>query len=277
MHHWTVIDIKNPPEVKLDGWISGCSPRSPARNQDIHWGGAPNTAPASTRVKSFIYDHRASMDPCLHPSHFLLHGQFISHKQGPIPHRFMVPQFSYGPTMMHHDITPAMPINWIEDILPRSDDPPWDARSDARLQWRGSNTGIWHADDTRWDLAQRARLVGWGGDGAQALGLVDEELSVLMPADEDVRVGRPIRARKAQWAPAMVDVAFAGDQINCAPDMCRRLADIFEYRKRHDIGIAGRYKYYIDVSRKLWPSSLYSDVRAMARSTATVGQVDSSA
>ncbi|KAF9470694.1 hypothetical protein BDN70DRAFT_998858 [Pholiota conissans] len=244
------IDINNPPEAKLNGWLASCSPHSPARNEDINWGGAPNTS----NVKTFIYNHRTSMDPCQHPSHLLLHGQFISHRKGPVPHRFMVPQFSYSPTMLHHDITPAMPINWIEDILPRSHDPEWEERWDARLQWRGSNTGIWHADDTRWDLAQRARLVRWGGDGELELGAPDRNLSVLMPVDENRKVGKPIEVRKAQWAPAMADVAFAGEQINCTPELCRKLDKIFEYRKRHDTGTAGKYRYYIDVDGNGWSS-----------------------
>ncbi|KAF8184821.1 glycosyl transferase family 90-domain-containing protein [Pholiota molesta] len=250
----TFIDIDHPPEVKLNGWLASCAPHSPARNADINWGGAPHLPPSSKRVKTFIHNHRTSMDPCQHPAHLLLHGQFISHRRGPVPHRVMVPQFSYAPTMLHHDITPAMPINWLHDILPRSDDPEWEERWDARVQWRGSNTGIWHADDIRWDLAQRARLVRWGGDGEQELGVPERNLSVLMPVDESRRVGEPIEVQKALWAPAMADVAFAGEQINCNPEMCKRLDRIFEYRKRQDAGTAGRYKYYIDVDGNGWSS-----------------------
>jgi hypothetical protein len=253
---YSVIDIDHPPEVKLNGWLASCAPHSPARNADINWGGAPHLPPPSKRVKTFIHNHRTSMDPCQHPAHLLLHGQFISHRRGPVPHRVMVPQFSYAPTVLHHDITPAMPINWLDDILPRSDDPEWEERWDARVQWRGSNTGIWHADDIRWDLAQRARLVRWGGDGEQELGVPERNLSVLMPVDERRRVGEPIEVQKALWAPAMADVAFAGEQINCNPEMCKRLDRIFEYRKRQDAGTAGRYKYYIDVGRFAIPTSL---------------------
>lgn len=193
------------------------------------------------------------MNPCEHPSHFLLHGQFISHGKGPVAHRTLIPQFSYGPTVVHHDITPAMPINWMEDIYPREDDPDWEDRGDARLQWRGSNTGIWHDVGLRWDLAQRARLVRWAGDGRELeddslafLGLASN-ITVLMPAEKGKKVGRGMQAQKVRWAPAMVDAAFAGQPANCAPEMCKKLGKIFEYRQRQEMRTAGNYRYYIDV------------------------------
>ncbi|KAF4610078.1 hypothetical protein D9613_010468 [Agrocybe pediades] len=250
----TYIDVNKPPKVKLDGWISACPPNSPAQLQRINWGGAPRLPSRSMRSKTFIHDHRASMDPCLHPSVFLTHGQFVSHGAGPIPHRKLIPQFSFGPTLVHHDITPALPINWIEDIHPKSDNPEWDDRVDSRMYWRGRNTGIWHADDKRWDLAQRERLVSWGGDGESMTPDSGRDMTVLMPTAEGKRVGLGMSVSKAQWRPAMVDVAFAGDPVNCPPDMCGRLGEIFEFRKYQGQSFARKYKYYIDVDGNGWSS-----------------------
>lgn len=124
------------------------------------------------------------MDPCLHPSHLLSHGQFLSHGTGPVPHRTLIPQFGYSPTTLHDDITVALPFNWVEDVFPRSDDPPFSEKEESRLHWRGRNTGMWHggedqvkwSDELRlgnalenpelhhgklWWLSQRARLVDW--------------------------------------------------------------------------------------------------------------------
>jgi len=242
-----VIDISNPPNRTIGGWISACAPDSPARTQPITWGSLPPHPAAS---KTFIVDHRASMDPCLHPSHFLSHGQFISHRQGPNPHLILIPQFSNCRTMIHDDISPATPLNWIEDISPHQNNPEWDERLDSRLQWRGSNTGMWYADDTRWDLSQRSRLVNWAGDGRLYSGkdAFKENITVLLPVDDGRPVGKAVEVVKSAWAPAMVDVAFAGRPLGCPPNVCEILERTFEFRKYQDPATAGRYKYYIDVS-----------------------------
>lgn len=243
-----VIDMNNRLKNTPGGWTSSCPPESPARKQIIDWGKAPRDFFNSSNPKNFIYNHRSAMDPCQHPSHFLLHGQFISYRDGPASFQTLVPQFSYSPTMVHQDITAAMPINWTED-LPQEDNPDWDERWDRRLQWRGSNTGIWHAKDRRWDLAQRARLVRWTGDGeVDGLEPLGEMVTVLMPVEEGKKVGRGISIKRERWAATMLDIAFAGEPNSCEPEVCERLREIFEYRKFQDHAKAGRYKYYIDVS-----------------------------
>lgn len=241
-----VIDVDKPPPTKHDGWVAACPSHSPARTEHINYGGKPTPA---ERPRTFIHDHRASMDPCHHTSHLLLHGQFISHRKGPVPHPRLIPQFSYAPTLLHQDITPAVPIAWGPDIFPREDDPEWNERYDARLQWRGTNTGIWHTQGIHWEMAQRARLVQWAGDGRfEGRGSLGENITVLPPVDEGMPVGEPFQVRKASWAPGMVDVAFAGEPLSCSPETCEQLAEVFEWRKRHNMHTAGKYKYFMDVS-----------------------------
>ena len=216
---------------------------SPAWRDPIDWDG--NAIPQ--RTKTFIYKHREAMDPCLHPNLLLMHGQFLSHRTGPVAHRKMVPQFSYCPTLLHHDIMAAMPINWIQDIMPRTDDPEWDQKSDERLQWRGSNTGIWHAKETRWRDAQRARLVEWATHGYET------NTTILMPLrDEKERIGHGVNVKKARYAPAMLDIFFAGQPLSCTPETCDVLKEVFEYRTPQNVKTAGNYKYILDVGRLLF-------------------------
>ncbi|PPQ65416.1 hypothetical protein CVT24_011497 [Panaeolus cyanescens] len=104
----------------LLGWRAACPPDSPARRQvDLTDWDAPDvfsTLPhpvPSHEVtnKTFVYSHDASMDPCQHPSHFIIHGQFISHRKGPVPERRgggFIPMFSYSPTRVHDDIVVAV-------------------------------------------------------------------------------------------------------------------------------------------------------------------------
>ncbi|TFK68079.1 hypothetical protein BDN72DRAFT_798290 [Pluteus cervinus] len=258
----TYIDINNPPPVKLDGWISACSPTSPAWQRPINHEAPPRPLPP-TSPKTFIYNHRSAMDPCLHPDHLLLHGQFLSHHKGPVPHRRMVPQFSYCPTMLHHDIMAAMPINWVGDIEPRSNDPLFREKGDARLEWRGSNTGIWHdKGNNRWWDAQRARLIRWaepfgveipwGGKAYE----YPEDIRYLVPWKEEGESmkGEIGTANRAKWNPAMLDVAFAGNPLSCPEEVCHVLGEMFEYRRPHNVRAQGRYKYILDVDGNGWSS-----------------------
>ncbi|KAF7316645.1 SPX domain-containing protein [Mycena chlorophos] len=160
------IDIAHPPAEK-HGWLSACPPFAPARLHPLpppFEESRPNTGKPSVpgtspsifdidhleKPRTFIHTHRLAMDPCLHPSHMRTHGNYLSHGDGPGPHRLLIPQFSYSTTPLHSDIRPAMPINWVTDDFPHEGRRPpvglsWEERTDERLQWRGSNTGIWHA------------------------------------------------------------------------------------------------------------------------------------
>ncbi|KAJ2926441.1 hypothetical protein H1R20_g10653, partial [Candolleomyces eurysporus] len=266
---------------------------------------------------------------------------------------------------MHDDIITAFPLNWVEDILPRENDPPFAEKEDSRLHWRGSNTGMWHggedvlpytdADEphsdldqqthaemeTRdeyvqgqmWWLSQRGRLVDWAnkmvedvvprpggsrGNGwwkrSTSGGEDVEEIETGIPIELRPRTveepqldegGNPIAGQspeggadpllslnnaissaraypkaktsisrvlrstpnsrwavgepseeipKAKWAPAMADVAYTGEPINCEWDICDKLKQAYEFRKGHDGKAQGRYKYIMDVDGNGWSS-----------------------
>lgn len=153
----------------------------------------------------------------------------------------MVPEFSYCSTTVHHNIRVPTPYGWVEDILPRSDDPEWDDKLDERLLWRGSNTGIFHADHTRWKGSHRNVLVEYAND-------LNGTLNVLVPPrTANEAVGEPKAIRKSRLNPAIMDIAFAGEPISCAPSVCGRLESIFPWRKRQSVKAAGTYKYVFDV------------------------------
>ncbi|KAL0959266.1 hypothetical protein HGRIS_014536 [Hohenbuehelia grisea] len=252
------VDLSIPPAPKLRGWISACDPSSDAWAEPIDF----FRPPPPQIEKTFIYDHRGAMDPCQHPALLRLHGQFLSHGQGPVAHSRLVPAFSYSPTLLHYDITVASPFNWVEDIEPRDADPPWDSKHDERLLWRGSNTGIWHARDKPWRNSQRDRLVHWANGGFK------ENISVLVPPEDEAakqkdskrwrpsrgKVGEAASVRKSLYAPALLDISFAGEMINCAPGTCEEIQRVFEFRKHVDLSTAGQYKYVLDVDGNGWSS-----------------------
>lgn len=156
-----------------------------------------------------------------------------------------MPRFSFCSTLVHHDIRPAVPYGWIEDVLPRSDDPPWEEKVDERLLWRGSNTGIFHGSSTRWRDAHRDHLIRYVNDME---GTVDVLRS---PLNDSEPIGEPIQLRKAHVNPALMDIQFSGKAGSCSQKMCGQLNDMYDWRKSQTIKEAGRYKYVFDVSRSI--------------------------
>ena len=150
--------------------------------------------------------------------------------------------------MLHHDIQPPTFIAWVDDIAPRENDLEWEDKTDERLFWRGSNTGIHHNDGSRWRYAQRVHLVGWASE-------LNGTARVLMPPESassnsrDRRVGNGMEMKKALINPAMMDVAFSGQPLACDPDYCDYLATVFEWRKQLDGNgrEVGNHKYLVDV------------------------------
>lgn len=173
-YSWADIDLSYPREAKLHGWKSACDPLSHAWIEPLPKSGAngvmtPPTIRQLAKVKyssphsnytkgeypkTFIHDHKASLDICDHPAYFWMHGQFLAYgAQGPVPQhatlsrrggfpRFCIfcpspnsfanldeqdrpvyfglaPFFGYSPTRLHDDIVTAMPMNWVDDLHPR--------------------------------------------------------------------------------------------------------------------------------------------------------------
>ena len=225
------------PKITSIGWISACSPNSPARQRPINL----NKPPPSPRKKTFIWNHALTMDPCNHPDHFFHHGQFLSHNMGPSPQHALHPEFTYCSTTIHHNIRIPVPYGWLEDIYPRSDDPEWDEKVDERLLWRGSNTGMYHSKTSRWRHSHRNFLVEQAND-------LQGTLKLLSPnKTKNEKVGAPLEVRKARVNPAAMDIAFGGHPMSCSDEVCDLVEKIYPWRDRQSIKEAGSYKYVMDV------------------------------
>ncbi|KAF8201269.1 glycosyltransferase family 90 protein [Mycena galopus ATCC 62051] len=235
------ISRKDFPKIDPKGWTSACAPGSPGKSIDLD--GDP---PPRTPKKTFIYDHALAMNPCLHPSHFFHHGQFLSYGRGPTPERSLVPEFSDCSSPIHHNIRIPTPYGWVADVLPRADDPPWDDKPDERVLWRGSSTGISYSPRTRWQRSHRIALVRAANEVAGTMAL----LSPLRGPHEPV--GAPEEVRKARVNPGVMDVAFAGEPIMCDKETCGMLKTMFPFRPRQSVKEAGDYKYVIDVDGNGW-------------------------
>ena len=234
-----VIDVDGPPPVK-HGWLSACEPNTPAHKRPLDFYSPIPADMLHRKKKIFIHDHRLSMDPCLHPSHLFLNGQFLSHYEGPTPHRKLIPQFSSSITRMHYDLLPIPPSGWGEE---RSDIP-WEAKYDERLLWRGQNTGMMCTPNTRWRQSQRFRLV-------EMANQVEGEVVVLRPpreGEEDQQVGEGERWPRALLNPTIMDIAFSGNVVQCEDVSCDEVRNEYDWKRYMDTHESGRYKYVIDVS-----------------------------
>ncbi|KAJ3774584.1 glycosyl transferase family 90-domain-containing protein [Lentinula raphanica] len=237
------------------GWLTACDPASAAPSAPIDFNGPypahlwPNGEPMSpAHTRTFIHDHRTAMDPCQNPHILRHHGQFVKFGHGVDPRTLLIPRFSFSPSTLHHDILFANPMNWVAE-LPGGANPAWEERVDERLHWRGANTGIHYSKRILWRLSHRIKMVEWANDhlysGLRILGL---------GAKRGERVGEGTVVEKARWAPAMLDIAFAGQAINCEEQdgTCAELREMFEWKKRVNFIDAGKYKYVLDIDGNAW-------------------------
>ncbi|KAG7091997.1 hypothetical protein E1B28_008384 [Marasmius oreades] len=268
------LNLNDLPSPSSLGWLSSCSPMSRARtlpdmfiqphNQHIRVEAPvppsvdspkfpyessasryPSFPPETPRSKTFIYNHPKTMDPCAHPALFWTHGLFVSHNTGPAPQPYMVPQFSACTTEIHHNINFPTSYGWIED-LPPSENPPWEDREDERLMWRGSDTGIWHGNGVKWGSNHRDWLIRWA---TGVHGVVDVLFDSAV--NETSQVGVPKQMRKALLNPSMVDMGFAGE-MQCEPEVCRKMEEIYPETRRMSREEAGNYKYVMDLDGNGW-------------------------
>ncbi|TFK42149.1 hypothetical protein BDQ12DRAFT_598807 [Crucibulum laeve] len=241
------LKLSDIPRVQHLGFASACPPGSPSRRENVpvdqHHRPPPRTG------KTFIHDHRLSMDPCSHPTIFYNHAQYVAHDLGPRPQPTLAAQFAYCSTPLYHDLQTPSFIAWVKDVEPRENLVEWEDKTDERLMWRGSNTGMNHDASTRWRYAQRIQLVRWANQ-------MNGTEQVLMETGEGVRVGEGKVLKKAIVNPAMMDIAFTGTPLGCDPETCKYLKKIFEWRRSQDPNgkEAGNHKYVVDVDGNGWSS-----------------------
>lgn len=109
--------------------------------------------------KSFIFDGLEASDLCQNPYLVPLHGLTIephTPDSHPRPHTRLLPLFSLAKTSINSDIL-ITPLEQFSHEL--SVDRSWERKSDPRLLWRGSPTGIsMMTKDVNWRQSHRWRL-----------------------------------------------------------------------------------------------------------------------
>lgn len=245
------------PQQDRSGWSGACPPDSPLYLNPPR----RDEEPTPQTPKTFIHDHRASMDPCYHPQHVLTHGTFLTHGTGPNPKRFPAPLLGNCASALHGDIRATSMQQASEFAI---DDPRWDDKEDDRLFWRGTPTGMWHHSGVNWRSSQRVRLVNLTGSESstgQILNTGSSDFAYVTYLNPDVPPGEPVgepawhTRRKANNA--LMDVSFSGPLTGCeAGAVCDEMQSELTWGQRVEAGVhgAGRYKYLLDVDGNGWSS-----------------------
>ena len=105
---------------------------------------------------------------------------------------------------------------------------------------------MFHATDTLWQNSHRDFLVRFANE-------LKDTLKVIPPnVTQDEPLGELREFRKSRINPAMMDIAFAGEPIQCEGTACDALVEEYEWRQRMPFDTAKRYKYVMDVSSVLY-------------------------
>ncbi|KAI5119394.1 hypothetical protein M0805_005937 [Coniferiporia weirii] len=243
------------PPIDRLGWSAGCPHDSPLYLNPPEVGQEPTPQTS----KTFIHDHRATMDPCYHPQHIVTHGSFLFLDVDPVPSRFTAPQLSNCATSLHIDIH-ATSMSQSSEFV--EDDPEWEDKEDDRLLWRGSPTGMWHRDGLSWRACQRVRLVNLTGpvspDDPAAKTDPDYLYTYYLRPGRPANgpVGEPVQRDRQSLNDALVDIGFTGDVSGCEPPVCEVMQQELTWKSYMDTSPrgAGRYKYHIDIDGNGWSS-----------------------
>lgn len=243
-----------------------CPPDSPACSP-------LTSAPHVPQMKTFIHAHGPSSNPCIHPSLLALSTPFLSTTGPPRPPRGGVPI----PSLTHslgwggEGIRVGSLYGFFEGDGSEGGDRegyegeiPWEEREDT-LVWRGSTTGARFQEDTMWRESQRVRLVTLA-NGVQ----LDAEAEGVSPSSEEIvsvidplwsgltTITNNTLSIPLSTLRSSLSISFTNPPgpIQCSPDMCALLREMFDFVPsmtsinaggEKGKGTEGGYRYLLDV------------------------------
>ncbi|KAG9026633.1 Glycosyltransferase Family 90 domain containing protein [Tulasnella sp. JGI-2019a] len=224
------------------GWAAACPLSSPLRHQDpcqeVNISAIWNQSP-----KSFIYDHRLSMDPCLHPSHVHLNDVLKNHGIGPIASETLHPFFTTRTSRLHSDILIATNESWVDNI---EGDRDWDDKTDERLVWRGRTTGGHSNEQNYWRLSQGARLV-------ELTNRREGEVDVIRSPSGVQHAHRSYDELDLKWANEnYMDVGFVDQAVQCSEETCEVMGRDLAFKPHMGSEEIAQYKYLMDIDGNGW-------------------------
>ncbi|GAA5925127.1 uncharacterized protein JCM15063_004929 [Sporobolomyces koalae] len=223
-----------PEDEKLSNFAKACPPNSPLRRSERGEFVADFSGEAQ---RSFIWSHAKSADLCNHPESRKLHG----HTMGPgVPLAGLVPLFTFAKTSLHSDIL-STPLEQYEERY-MGYDPSWDGKSQNKLLWRGSTTGVEFDAKTPWRLSQRARLHFMSHETGGEKSIIWSQRGNLRESNISTTTLNHL----------YMDTSFSGAVQQCDPETCEILRNTIDFKPTIGIDESNTYKYFIDVDGNGW-------------------------
>ncbi|BGP40133.1 hypothetical protein JCM10450v2_004112 [Rhodotorula kratochvilovae] len=255
---WGPSDYLHDSDPNLSNWAIGCPPSSPLRqleqsileevydeDEDVpaaeittRFKAAYGEASKAATGRSYIYDYQSALDVCQHPETMNLHGFTSVSGTDPGP---LVPLFTFAKTNVHSDIL-VTPLEQYSDSY-IGYDPDWEKKTNNKLMWRGSTTGIDFYVQNDWKNSQRARL--------HFLTNEKEGSKDVLWADNDGPVAETNYLVNGLNR-AYMDVSFAGGPVQCDEETCKVMSDLIEFKPTMGLNDAYQYKYVMDVDGNGW-------------------------
>lgn len=235
------MDSDDKVDLTLRGWAEACPRSAPLWGFDA---GAelpdPSNEPGD---KTFIADHKASMDPCTHPELVRLHGFF----SGKVPvAEELSAKFAISKTWLHSDVLGIPP----EMVAHNVSLVPWSRKVQHRLLWRGANTGMFHSSGAAWRDSHRVRLMELGDEAEGTATVLAPPRLMRGRSVGEAAMDQDVGAANS----AHFDMAFVDAPIQCSDEdgTCAAIAEEYPYRSRVSREDADRHKYVVDVDGNAW-------------------------
>ncbi|GAA6001303.1 hypothetical protein JCM10207_006599 [Rhodosporidiobolus poonsookiae] len=218
----------------LSNFAQACAPNSPLRRSER---GEFTPDYSGDAQRSFIWSHAKVADLCQHPEVRKLHGHTM--QQG-VPLGPLVPLFTFAKMKLHSDIL-ATPIEqWEAHYV--GYEPAWEGKSQNKLLWRGSTTGVEFNRHTPWRKSQRARLHIMSHE-------TEGEKPVIWSQRGQLRESNISTATLNQL---YMDTSFSGALQQCDPETCEIMTRTMEFKPTIGLDESNTYKYLIDVDGNGW-------------------------
>jgi len=245
------MDISALPQPKR-GWAAACTPGTPLN--PIH---PASIRPRNDKEKSFIADHRASMDPCYTPELARL-STLGDYPDGIPPADKPFPALGRAKTMLHADILGTTIEGWTDDV----DNTPWENKTNHEILWRGSTTGREFATKWEdWQTGQRLRLIEFANTA-------NGTVTLLPPPRDPTAEMVPLKtwdkkkANKYYFDMALIAV------IQCRGAICSKIRKNYRMEGRMSLEHEKKYRFIFDVSSSL--DALCKKLTHISRRTGTV-------
>lgn len=231
-----------PPNPKLSNWANACPPSSSLYLNESNLPFPPSSSneqliTTDLTKKSFIFDHLSGMEVCSHPESMNLHGFTSSPGTNNVE---LVPLFTFAKASTQSDVL-VTPLEQYSDTY-IGDDPDWKYKKVSKLLWRGSTTGAEFKAGYKWEDSQRARL-------HLMSHRTDGRINVLNSQDRSTET---LNLNRKDINSLFMDTSFSGGPVQCDPDTCQLMDQIFDFAPTMGLDESYQYKYLIDVDGNGW-------------------------